>query len=221
MISGEFEGDRAIFVIGLVFFFILAALFLIRLTLKDRTPLIPGDDGADDAADANGEVDIQGRADAADQFDVFLATPMAALGDNEAIGAHMDQIRKIASALRRGADVKRIFFAGWDVYQSQHFDTKKDSLIGNADAMAKSKSFVMILPSKMSSSVYVEAGMAISRQMPVLLAVRSRKDLPFLLEEADLAGGHGAVPPIKIIEFTTMTDLLEKLQMTAKDFLLK
>ena len=94
------------------------------------------------------------------------------------------------------------------------FDLTEKSLEEDFRAIRRCRRFMMIYPSKVASSVLVEAGYALAAGKPSTYFVRDSHDLPFILRGAVMAEGVD----VKMYEFTDHDDLRAKICKVAKEF---
>lgn len=169
-------------------------------------------------------------------FDIFVATPMSAYVDQESYSRNRDNIVKLYQEFRRKNEFIRFFCPALGLSDVNRFDPNENALIQDLLALESSEAFIFYymppVPEK-PSSVFVEAGMALTLRLPSVYLVRSRSDLPYMLREADkvtqsdLALGrrkHGRPIPlntknisiepfVKIIETDAIT--LETIQLAS------
>lgn len=100
-----------------------------------------------------------------------------------------DDIRRMMANLQnRNIGFDRIWYAPAE--ENFNLNNKIDAstlLSQQLDRFNSSRSFMMILPEPVVSSVFLEAGWAMltNRNIPVYILCRHRRDLPFLLRKAD------------------------------------
>lgn len=135
--------------------------------------------------------------------DVFLSCPMASVRSRNQYA----DIRESALAIKRCLEDEcglSVYFAGEDVDSKDGFDEPDFSFLKDRDALIHSTYFLLYYPSRVVSSVLVEAGMAIVLEKKAVYFVQDRKHLPFMLQHLD------RVCPVKIYE-TKATQRILKL----------
>lgn len=123
------------------------------------------------------------------EFDIFMATPMSAYAsDSEAYRRNRETILAIFAELKRQTRFTKFFCPAILVESAAKFDAHEQALVQDVLALEASEAFILYymppLP-KTPSSVFVEAGMALSARIPSIYIVRSRSDLPYMLRTAD------------------------------------
>ncbi len=119
------------------------------------------------------------------RFDLFLATPMAALNDEKAYTKQRQDVATVSGAFRDACGFKSIFFAGQNIATIAEFDPENLSLDDDLAALESSRFFALLLPEKLPSSALFEAGIAIALRKPSAYFVPSRSVLPFLMKQVD------------------------------------
>ena len=152
-------------------------------------------------------------------YDVFISTPMAAFDDPAKVKEHHDLIYKIINALEDECGVKGVFYAGLDIQSPDDFEAPDVSLKKNFIELQRSKLFILIVPGKLSSSIYVEAGMALALRKPSVIFVRNQDDLPFLLQGAAGAGGQANLPLTRVYKYTDVNHLIQISRTAIPDLL--
>lgn len=121
------------------------------------------------------------------RYDVFLASPMAALETDADYQRYRDGALAIEQALQKYCGFTSIFYAGRDIPTKDAFEAAGDSLYEDFEALKASRHFMLIYPERIASSTIFEAGMALAMGKPSLYVVNDRNDLPFLLQQAPQA----------------------------------
>lgn len=115
------------------------------------------------------------------EWDLFVASPMDALSSDDLYEGDQRTVSGLVEKLRAFPGLERIFYAGETRPTRGHFNDPSVSLRGNLKALRASRAFVMIHPDRLPSSTVVEATFALAWEIPGILFVRRRDDLPFLL----------------------------------------
>jgi hypothetical protein len=140
------------------------------------------------------------------EWDIFLASPMDAFPDDDLYEGSHRTVTDLVSRLRTLAGLERIFFAGQARPTRGHFNDPSVSLRGNLLALRTSRTFVMIHPDRLLSSTIVEATFALAWEIPGILFVRRRDDLPFLLRSVT-----DVFPTMLVRTFVDFDDLMDVL----------
>ncbi|MEZ6143110.1 MAG: serine/threonine-protein kinase [Zavarzinella sp.] len=136
------------------------------------------------------------------KYDVFLSCPMASVRSQ----AQYQDVRSQALAIKQCLQEEcglTVYFAGDNVDSKDSFDEPDFSFIQDREALNNSRYFLLFYPSRIVSSVLVEAGMAIAQEKKAVYFVFDRKHLPFMLQHVD------RVCPIKIYEIKSIDRVLK------------
>jgi hypothetical protein len=96
-----------------------------------------------------------------------------------------------------------------------NFDGQERAMEMGFAQLKRSEYYVFIYPEKVASSILVEIGYAIALLKKTIIFVRSRRDLPFMLEKADKRNKY-----LKIYEYSNFSDLT-KLIRNEGEFMFK
>jgi nucleoside 2-deoxyribosyltransferase len=133
------------------------------------------------------EVEKQGVPKLSIKYDLFLASPMAAFGNDEEYQRDRDNVLKIINAFKQEARFESVVYAGTEIKSVKDFDAADLSVNQDFQKLVESKYFVLLYPKKIASSVLVEAGWALALGKPSVYFVDNYDDLPFLLQKASQA----------------------------------
>lgn len=136
------------------------------------------------------------------KWDVFLAAPMAALGDGD-FESSTNKIREIKRVLEEECNFQSIFFAGANMKTKDDFQTADISIETDVDALKDSQNFIMIYPEKIVSSVLFEAGIALAFGKPSFYFGHT-DNFPFLMQQANQKFKH-----VKIYEADTLDEIIK------------
>lgn len=121
------------------------------------------------------------------KYDVFLASPMAALDTDADYQRYRHAALAVEKALVECCDIKSVFYAGREITTKKAFEAAGDSLNEDFRALQASRYFMLVYPERRMSSVIYEAGMALAMGKPSIYLTNNRSDLPFLLQQAPQA----------------------------------
>lgn len=141
---------------------------------------------------------------------VFIAAPMSGAADESAYQVSRDAAMRIVHRLRSAEQPYEVYFAGAGIATKAEFTPQGSALEQDMGFLRSADAFVLIYPEKVLSSVLIEAGYAMALGMPMVLFVRRRADLPYLLQEAESTSNRHLVPPITIREYRDAEDLTEQ-----------
>lgn len=120
----------------------------------------------------------------ATEHDVFLAAPMAAAG------ATYPEVRELVLQMETALDLAglTVYCAVNDVAAQSDFDTQVIAYETNWQAIQSCRQLVLFLPEPLvgetPSSVWVEVGMALAREMPCTFFVPKQRHLPYVVQQA-------------------------------------
>lgn len=130
-------------------------------------------------------------------YDLFIAAPMSALAPD----AYADGRQEVLALMRLLSDrhgFGSIYFAGADIGEAKSFTGEGEALKRDLAALRASRFLVLIYPSKIVTSALVEVGYALALDLPCLLLVQDRRDLPYLLNQAERGEAGDMLPTIEI-----------------------
>ncbi len=150
-----------------------------------------------------GVTSIVGESDK--YYRCFLSAPMSSLSDGAFEGA-MNEVCGIwdACTTRLG----RTFFAGLDKRSKHDFDDATETLEVDLEAVGSSERFVLVYLEAATSSVLVEAGIALALGLPSVYFVRKKSDLPFMLRRADSAPSTN----VRIVEVEDYAAIIREIE---------
>lgn len=145
------------------------------------------------------------------KYDLFLACPMAAWGNDETFKKERDAALQIVAALQGHCKVKTVYYAGQAITSVKGFDEHDVAAEENLEALRNCACFLMIYPGRMVSSVLFEAGYALALKKQSIYFVRKLDDLPYIMKKANSLSGS-AFPRVKIYEYQDIEHLIRILQ---------
>jgi hypothetical protein len=116
-------------------------------------------------------------------FDVFVATPMAALESEDDYQGLRSEVLKVCNAFRDYCEFT-VYCAVEQCPTMKSFQTTGVSIMKDFKNIRNSSNFVMLYPKKILSSILVEAGFALAIRKYSLYFAAKRGDLPFMLQDA-------------------------------------
>lgn len=122
---------------------------------------------------------------------------MSAL-DEAGYSLSREAVLSLTARLRDEYGFADIYYAGANIGGSEAFTLAPEALRNDLEALQSAQLFILLYPGKLVTSALVETGFALARQIPCLLLVRDKGDLPYLLQQADRVGTSGILPPVRI-----------------------
>ncbi len=140
------------------------------------------------------------------KYDVFVSSPMASVPEGE-YETMREATLAVINALKEHCGFSSFYYAGRNIETTDDFEANDLSLEIDLEALNDSKIFLMIYPEPLVSSVLVEAGWALQSKKPSFYCVKTKKNLPFLLENAE---GARKDVNVRIVEYDGSIDHLVK-----------
>lgn len=132
-------------------------------------------------------------------FDVFLSSPMAAL-DGETYQKQRDDANSFAAEIKAHCGLT-VYYAGRDIATADEFDDEALAVQKNLSALLESKYFVLLITEELrrySTSVLVEAGMALTLGKPSIYFVSDLEYLPYILRRIGDSSSRLPLPPVSV-----------------------
>jgi transcriptional regulator with XRE-family HTH domain len=134
----------------------------------------------------------------AGEYQLFLASPMAATKDEKAYQEERRFARQVREAFEDRCGVS-VYYAGEQIERREEFEMPEIAARANFTALAQCEFFVLLALAEggsRPSSIWVEAGYALGRDIPTLLLARDDNVLPFILETISQHNLRGLLPPV-------------------------
>lgn len=115
---------------------------------------------------------------------VFLATPIAGFVNNEEYVNYKETLIRLIARL---GEEHSVYSELSKISDISDYDSPSDSIIMDLNEIIVSDVFILHYPKKMLTSAIFELGYALAHQKKIIIITSSRENLPFLLQEIDLA----------------------------------
>lgn len=115
--------------------------------------------------------------------EVFVAAVMAGHATPEAYAKERTEVLRVVAALRNKTK-GGVFYAGETLQEPSDFEQAGTVATEDMRLVAQSRYFLMIYPSKVASSVLMEAGVALAYERPSVYCISKTDDLPYLMQRA-------------------------------------
>ena len=116
------------------------------------------------------------------EYDIFISAPMTSFNE-----AKYDEIHKlsesVSDAITKHTNVKKIYSGLLKFKSINDIEDETAAAKNDFQKISSSKKFILIYPEKIVTSCLVEIGYAICLNLPCILFVRDRDDLPYNLKE--------------------------------------
>ncbi|MEE2567141.1 hypothetical protein [Hyphobacterium marinum] len=141
-------------------------------------------------------------------LEIFIATPMSAF-DSRKYSENREKVIALVDAIRRKAPGAKIFCPALEIADSKKWDLSDEALEQDIAALERADLFILLylspLPPK-PSSVLVEAGIALGKNIPSIYLINDRADLPYMLNNAESFSHSGQ--QITIVQDQSMDGLI-------------
>ena len=154
----------------------------------------------------------------ATDYQLFLASPMAATKDEQAYQAERKFARDAARMFEDHCGVT-VYYAGDKIESRDEFEVPEIAARQNFKALATCDYFVLLALAEggtRPSSIWVEAGFALGSKIPTLLLARDSDVLPFILETISQHNLHGLLPPVIYHAVDSHADALRLIRIQGK-----
>ena len=138
-----------------------------------------------------------------DEYDLFLATPMASLRDDD-YSERYSQVAGLVATLREY--VGSVYWGGEGIVSPDRFDLSEIGTEENVVALKRSRAFLFVQfqPYPVSSGALIELGFALALKKPITLFVSRVSVLPYFMEGiAPIAERISFLPSVRICPVET------------------
>lgn len=142
---------------------------------------------------------------------VYVGAPMASLENDELYEKSRQSLLLMIEVLEKAHGFTSIFAPISRIARKSDFDGKEDSIEMGFSELKQCDYYVFIFLQRCISSTLIEVGYAIALRKKCIIFVKTRKELPFMLEQADKRN-----PNIKIYECSDYDDLVALVKKDGK-----
>lgn len=146
-----------------------------------------------------------------EKYDLFVSTPMAAFNSSKEYEKNRAAMLDVAREIKKLCDFDKVFYAGSEISTFKEFESADLSVVEDYNALEYSDNFMIIYPKKITTSAFIELGWAMAMGKPIIIFVKNRVDLPYLMEHAD-----SAYKNIAIYIYKTISDIQNKFYLHGK-----
>ena len=147
------------------------------------------------------------------QYDVFLASAMAAIDDEAAYAKQRADIERIKDALLARPGIERIYDSGVNL-NFKDWEPEQVAAEVDLEALRHSRYFMLYYPAKLVSSVLFEAGYAIGMGKPGVYIVPDQAVLPFLMRDMEALSRR--YPQVRIWECASVDEVVKRIRQSGK-----
>jgi hypothetical protein len=145
------------------------------------------------------------------KYDVFLASAMAAVEDEQAYEKQRADIARIKEALLARPGIATIYDSGVNL-TFKKWEPGQVAAEVDLEALRHSRYFMLYFPEKLASSVLFEAGYAVGMGKPAVYIVPEREKLPFLMREMESVSRR--YPQVRIWECASVDDIVSRIRLS-------
>lgn len=148
------------------------------------------------------------------EYDVFIASPMAGLKGEAEYKKQLQDTLSVIAALQSYCGVQSVYYAGQKITSVEDFEPTDVAAEVDLEAVRKSRSFLMLYPADIVSSVLFEAGFALALGRTSNYFVHDRQQLPFLMRSLPMLSRD--YPEVKIYSCESLEDILKTIESCGK-----
>lgn len=147
------------------------------------------------------------------QYDVFLASAMAAIDDKKAYEKQRADIESIKDALLARPGIKTIYDSGVSL-SFKDWEPEQVAAEVDLEALRHSRYFMLYYPQMLPSSVLFEAGYAVGMGKPAVYIVPDQNGLPFLMRDMEALSRR--YPQVRIWECKSVNEIVKRIRQSGK-----
>lgn len=144
---------------------------------------------------------------------VYISSPMASLSNDDYLRFQKDMVQ-IQHALKKYCKAS-IFYPGEKISSKDRFDGKQKAIKVNFSKLGESEYLLVVYPNCLASSVLTEIGYAIALSKKIIVFVKDKSDLPYILQEADIA-----IDNFHLYTYGKIDDIIHQISSNGTSFLL-
>jgi hypothetical protein len=156
--------------------------------------------------------ELKDEGDSTNKYDIFLAAAMAGLNKEDYIPFKNWITETIIPKLKQ-LGYKSIYYAGEDKNTNKDFSSPKYAFERDEGALNLSRNYILLYPSKVLSSVFIELGLALEKRKRIVLFIKNEEDLPFLARELDAIEEYD----VQIVKYENDEALFHRIEAEHKD----
>lgn len=144
---------------------------------------------------------------------VYISSPMATL-ENDKYEQFQKDMVSIKQALKEHCKARSIFYPGEKIPSTDRFDGKQKAINDNFKKLSESEYLLVVYPERLASSVLTEVGYAIAMSKKMIVFVKDKSDLPYMLQEADIA-----IDNFHMFQYKEIGDIIHQIASNGTSFL--
>ena len=139
------------------------------------------------------------------KYDLFVSAPMASFDHSKEYESSRASISDAVRGIKKSCNFSDVFYAGYEIASFKEFESADLSVAQDYTSLRNSTNFVLIYPRNMATSALIELGWAMVMKKPIIILVKDRDDLPYLMKHAD-----SVYKNIAIYKYKTSSDIQNK-----------
>lgn len=145
---------------------------------------------------------------------VYISSPMATLS-NDNYNYFQKSMVGIQQALKNHCKASIVFYPGEKIPSKDQFDGKQKAIQNNFSKLAESEYLLAVYPQCLASSVLTEIGYALALSKKIIVFVKNKSDLPYMLQEADIT-----INNFHLYTYSKEDDIIHQIVSNGTSFLL-
>lgn len=150
-------------------------------------------------------VDEESKKIKVEKFDLFVSMPMASFDSSKEYEKFRASILDAIRGIKRSCDFSKVFFAGDEISSFKDFESEDLSVVQDYKSLKNSDNFLLIYPKSTATSALIELGWAMVMKKPIIIFVKKKDDLPYLMKHAD-----SVYKNIAVYTYNTSSDIQTK-----------
>lgn len=116
---------------------------------------------------------------------VFLSAPMSAFSDPSEFTDFRNVVLTVVDSIELNVPRALLYYAGKSSTTLHGFTSPNQAFQTDISALQSSETFILIYPRPIATSALIELGFALSLGLSILLVVKSREDIPYMIRDVD------------------------------------
>lgn len=121
---------------------------------------------------------------------IFVSAPMSAFHDNTEFITFKRVILALVEALELRYLTSIVYYAGRSQSTDHSFSAPKQAFESDMAALRLARTFILLYPRPIATSALIELGFALSLNSTIVIVVKNREDLPYMIRDIDQTLSH-------------------------------
>lgn len=147
---------------------------------------------------------------------IYLSCPMASIKNDDEYKTIRSLALNAIKTLKDHCGVNEIYAPIEHIEDKSHFDGQEKAAVDNFEKLKTSEFLLCLYPKPIPTSVLVEIGygIALNKKIIIFTLKKNKSKLPYILQD-----GEKSFKNIKIYEYTTEDEIIQKIRKNGKTFL--